>query len=122
MHGLPLIILHRSLIYDDLKDWFAGSEKALNVVAETNLLTNACYLAEAGIGNIVCIEGAPRPITTNLKFIPFTPERRQEQFLIWRKGVALAEPSQKLIKLIQKNIDAQSEWINTIYRHFTLLL
>ncbi len=109
LYGLPLIIPHRSLIYDDLKEWFTGSEKKLNIIAETNLLTNACYLAEAGIGNIVCIEGAPRPATTNLKFIPFSPERRQEQFLIWRKGVLLAEPANKLIKLIQKNINAQSE-------------
>lgn len=104
--GLPLIIPHRSLIYDDLKEWLAGSKKKLNIVAETNLLTNACYLAEAGIGNIVCVEGAPRPTTTNLKFIPFAPEYRQEQFLIWRKGVVLAEPAQKLVELIQENINA----------------
>lgn len=109
LRGLPLIIPHRSLIHDDLKEWLAGSREQLNIVAETNLLTNACYLAEARIGNIVCIEGAPRPAATNLRFIPFAPERRQEQFLIWRKGVTLMEPTQKLVELIRQNINAQSE-------------
>jgi DNA-binding transcriptional LysR family regulator len=106
LQNLPLIIPHRSLIYTDLQDWLASKKEKLKIVAETNLLTNACYLAEAGVGNIVCIEGAPRPATTNLKFIPFAPERQQEQFLIWRKGIALTEPAHKLVELLRQNIDA----------------
>lgn len=106
LHDLPLIIPHRSLIYDELNDWLIPHGTQLQVVAESNLLANACYLAEAGVGNIVCIEGAPRPASTDLKFIPFSPERHQNQFLIWRKGVALTEPTQKLVEKICKDIHA----------------
>lgn len=101
---LPLIIPHRSLFYDDLNELV--HEQQLNIVAESNLLTNVCYLAEAGIGNIICIEGAPRPTSTNLKFIPFSPEHRQEQYLIWPKATTLTQATQKLVKQIQKNIHA----------------
>lgn len=104
LRQLPLIIPHRSLIYDELNDWLIPHGGQLQVVAESNLLTNACYLAAAGVGNIVCIEGAPRPSSVELQFIPFYPERRQKQFLIWRKGTVLTEPTQKLIERIRNSI------------------
>lgn len=99
LQNLPLIIPHRALFYDDLNELVQGRE--LEIVAESNLLTNASYLAQAGIGNIVCIEEAPRPSLTNLKFIPFSPERRQTQFLIWPKGNTLTEATQRFIEKLQ---------------------
>ncbi|MBB1086196.1 LysR substrate-binding domain-containing protein [Limosilactobacillus fastidiosus] len=104
LRNLPLIITHRSLIYDELNDWLIPQDTQLQIVVESNLLANACYLAESGVGNIVCIEGAPRPASTDLKFIPFSPERRQNQFLIWRKGVTLTDPTQKLVEKICEGI------------------
>ena len=100
LQNLPLIIPHRALFYDDLNELVQG--KQLEIVAESNLLTNVSYLAQTGIGNIVCIEGAPRPSSTDLKFIPFSPEHRQEQFLIWPKGNTLTEAAQKFIEKLQK--------------------
>lgn len=99
LQNLPLIIPHRALFYDDLNELVQGRE--LEIVAESNLLTNVSYLAQAGIGNIVCIEEAPRPSSTNLKFIPFSPERRQTQFLIWPKGNTLTEATQRFIEKLQ---------------------
>ncbi|WP_295730472.1 LysR family transcriptional regulator [uncultured Limosilactobacillus sp.] len=107
LRDLPLIIPHRSLIYDELNEWLGLQRSQLRVVAESNLLTNVCYLVAAGLGNVVCIEGAPRPASTSLKFIPFSPARRQQQFLIWRKGTVLTEPAQNLIRWIHKSIDAE---------------
>ncbi len=104
---VPLIIPHRDLFYQDLNELVQGQH--LNIVAESNLLTNVSYLAQAGIGNVVCIEGAPQPSTTNLKFIPFSPERYQEQFLIWPKGTTLTEATQKFIEQLKHNIYAQNE-------------
>lgn len=96
----PLIIPHRSLIQDELRSWLNGQH--LQVVAETNLLSNACYLAAEGLGNVVCIEGAPRPANAGLIFIPFTPEHQQENYLIWRKNVTLSEAAQKLVTSMTK--------------------
>lgn len=102
LHNIPLIIPHRSLIHDDLRDWLQTDGEELKIVAESNLLTNASYLVEAGMGNLVCIEGAPQPRSTNLKFIPFKPAHRQKQFLIWRKGTNLSEPARKLVDQLKQ--------------------
>lgn len=103
LENLPLIIPHRSLIRDELRSWLQPGKMHLNIVAEANLLANAAYMVEAGVGNLVCIEGAPQPKNTNLIFIPFTPVHRQKQFLIWRKGGLLSSPSQHLIKQLKEN-------------------
>lgn len=102
--GVALIVPHRSLIQDELRDWLQVPNGNLQVVAETNLLSNACYLAANGVGSVVCIEGAPRPADAKLKFIPLVPEHRQANFLIWRKNVNLSEPARKLITAIQSKI------------------
>lgn len=106
---LPLIVPHRSLIKDELQSWLNDQDEHLQIVAETNLLSNACYLAVNGMGNVVCIEGAPRPADAHLKFIPLVPERKQSNYLIWRKNVQLSEPAQKLITAIQTAINSKNE-------------
>lgn len=105
----PLIVPHRSLIQDELKTWLQTENDQLKIVAETNLLSNACYLAAEGLGSVVCIEGAPRPADAKLKFIPIFPEHKQENFLIWRKNIKLSEPTQRLISMIQTQINAKNE-------------
>lgn len=102
LRNIPLIIPHRSLIHDDLREWLKMDQEELKIVAEANLLTNASYMVGAGIGNLVCIAGAPQPRSTNLKFIPFKPGHRQKQFLIWKKGVSLSKPASKLVDQLKQ--------------------
>lgn len=109
LENVPLIVPHRSLILDELRTWLQPQDSQLNIVAETNLLSNACYLAAGGMGSVVCIEGAPRPANAHLKFIPLVPEHPQKNFLIWRKNVRLSEPVQQLIETVQENIDSKNE-------------
>ncbi len=109
LKNIPLIVPHRSLILDELRAWLQPKDSQLNIVAETNLLSNACYLAAGGMGNVVCIEGAPRPADAKLKFVPLQPEHLQDNFLIWRKNVQLSEPVRRLIHIIQSTINSQNE-------------
>lgn len=109
LQDLPLIVPHRALIQDEMRTWFANHDARLQVVAETNLLSNACYLAAAGLGNVVCIEGAPRPAAAKLKFLPLEPVHQQLNFLIWRKNVNLSEPARRLITTLVGHIDSQNE-------------
>lgn len=102
LHNIPLIIPHRSLIHDDLQEWLQSDGNELKIIAESNLLTNASYMVEAGMGNLVCIEGAPQPRSTNLKFIPFEPAHWQKQFLIWKKGTTLSEPARELVNQLKQ--------------------
>jgi DNA-binding transcriptional LysR family regulator len=107
LKGHPLIMPGRSLVYDEISDWLKAGEQELNVVATYNLLTNAAYLAAAGLGDLICIKDAPLPKSTNLTFIPLVPERKLEHYLIWRKGISLSEPAQRLVNLLHSQLTTQ---------------
>lgn len=98
--GRPLIIPHRSLVKTALNDWLQPIAP-LHIVGEYNLLTNSVYLAAAGLGLLVCIEGVVLPATSQLKFVPFTPTHYLQHVLIWRQGVPLSGPAQALIDTLK---------------------
>lgn len=104
---LPLIVPHRQLVKDELSDWLQPDGTKLQIIAEYNLLTNAIYLAAAGLGNLVCIEGVALPTDSDLKFIPFSPQRKLQHFLIWRKGIPLSEPAQTLVNFLKGQLTTQ---------------
>lgn len=103
----PVIIPQRSLIHDELNDWLESATSSLVVKGTANLLTNATYLAQAGVGNLICIEGAPLPPQADLTFIPFNPIHEQKHFLIWRKNAVLSAPAERLITQICDHLDNQ---------------
>ena len=97
----PVIIPQRTLIHDELNDWLHDATTKLTVIGTANLLTNAAYLAQTGVGNLICIEGAPLPPQSGLTFIPFEPQRRLKHYLIWRKNASLSEPGQRLLNQLR---------------------
>lgn len=103
----PLIIPHRQLVHDELLDWLQPTKAALNIVGEYNLLTNVTYLAQAGLGILVGIEGVELPANSKLTFVPFTPAHYLEHFLIWKKGLALSEPAQTFINALKAQLSIQ---------------
>lgn len=107
LRGQKLIIPHRSLVHDEVSDWLKASNQEVSIVAEYNLLTNAAYLTATGMGNLICIQGAPLPAKAHLTFIPLTPKHQQEHYLIWRKGASLGEPAQRLIKYFRTQLASQ---------------
>ncbi|RRK09762.1 LysR family transcriptional regulator [Lactiplantibacillus garii] len=100
----PLIVPHRSLVKTELTDWLQTGDQPLRIVGEYNLLTNAVYLAAAGLGTLVCIAGVTLPPDSGLTFIPFFPQHQLKHFLIWRKGVPLSAPAQALITFLKSEI------------------
>lgn len=107
LKGRPLIIPHRSLVHDEISDWLTADGNEIQVVGEYNLLTNATYLAAAGVGDLICIKNAPLPAKAHLTFIPLTPERHLDHYMIWRKGVSLSEPTQRLVNHLRSQLSEQ---------------
>lgn len=103
LQNLPLIIPHRSLIIDEIKNWLQRPLVHLNIIAETNLLANAERLVTHGLGNAICIEGAAQLMSGSIKFIPFIPQIQQKHFLIWRKNIQLTEHVQRFIQQLKTN-------------------
>lgn len=94
--GIPLIMVKRELVKNELGSWFGEYFDGLDIAAEYNLLNNAAILAQNNIGSVLCFDvGADYD---NLKFIPLNPEVKTGLVLAWRKNQTLPEAVSEFIK------------------------
>lgn len=94
--GIPLIMVKRELVKNELGSWFGEYFDGLDIAAEYNLLNNAAILAQNNIGSVLCFDvGADYD---NLKFIPLNPEVKTGLVLVWRKNQTLPEAVSEFIK------------------------
>lgn len=74
LQRVPLIVSRQPYSGHQRLDWFGVDFEALDVVATYNLLTNATFLVERGLGYAFCINGlAPTDGARNLAFRPLEP-------------------------------------------------
>lgn len=93
--GIPLIMVKRELVKNELGSWFGEYFDGLDIAAEYNLLNNAAILAQNNIGSVLCFDvGADYD---NLKFIPLNPEVKTGFVLVWRKNQTLPEAVSEFI-------------------------
>lgn len=94
--GIPLIMVKRELVKNELGSWFGEYFDGLDIAAGYNLLNNAAILAQNNIGSVLCFDvGADYD---NLKFIPLNPEVKTGFVLVWRKNQTLPEAVSEFIK------------------------
>lgn len=94
--GIPLIMVKRELVKNELGSWFGEYFDGLDIAAEYNLLNNAAILVQYNIGSVLCFDvGADYD---NLKFIPLNPEVKTGFVLVWRKNQTLPEAVSEFIK------------------------
>lgn len=94
--GIPLIMVKRELVKNELGSWFGEYFDGLDIAAEYNLLNNAAILAQNNIGSVLCFDvGADYD---NLKFIPLNPEVKTGFVLVWRKNQTLPDAVSEFIK------------------------
>ena len=74
LRDLPLIFPNQPYSGHQRLDWFGADFESLNIVATYNLLTNATFLVEAGLGYAFCIDGlVSTDGNRNLTFRPLDP-------------------------------------------------
>lgn len=94
--GIPLIMVKRELVKNELGSWFGEYFDGLDIAAEYNLLNNAAILAQNNIGSVLCFDVGTD--YDNLKFIPLNPEVKTGFVLVWRKNQTLPEAVSEFIK------------------------
>lgn len=86
MKSLPLIFSDQTFSGHQELEWFGADYSAMNVVATYNLIYNATFLVEKGIGYALCLD---RLVNTegkrNLTFRPITPELSVELYIVTKK-------------------------------------
>ncbi len=79
----PLMLPGRSLVQNELANWFGGSMEQLCIPIRYNLLYNAAMLVKSGFGDALTIRLDCAYL--GLRFVPLAPPIRFGSVLVWKK-------------------------------------
>lgn len=99
---LPMIIADQTFFGHQDMDWFG--EDALHVVATYNLIYNATFLVEHGIGYALCLDRLVNTQGRALVFRPISPELSVELFIVTKKYQTLAPAAKMFYGQLRKRI------------------
>lgn len=86
LKGLPVLTSGRSEVRELYRNTLGKEYDELNVAATFNLINNAALFALQNKAYVLTIDGAVKNYANeNLKFVPFTPEIRQNSYIVWKK-------------------------------------
>lgn len=103
---MPLIISQQTMSGAFLRQWLGKSYEELNIIATYNLIYNATFMVEQGMGYALCLENLVNTEgRRNLTFRPLSPEVPLNAFLVVKKYQVLSRSAQLLLNEIvaQKN-------------------
>lgn len=100
LHSLPILVPNQVLSgAHDLGDFDAG---LLNPVGSYNLITNATYLVEQGVGYAFCLANLVNITGRNLKFIPLQEEVKIEAYIVTKKYAYFSKAAKLLLTKIHE--------------------
>lgn len=89
-----------------LSQWFQGDVDSLNIVASYNLIFNAVFLVEAGVGNAVCLNNlVDTPEDSPLCFRPLDPPSYAQVTLVWKRGKKLTQAAQLFLQEVRREFN-----------------
>lgn len=104
--GQPLINSNRTIVRNEIRNWFALDESQLKVSATFNLNSGVAFLVENGFGHAICIEGSTTMIDpAKLVFRPLFPELFTRCVLIWRKDAVFSHTVSKFIEYVKLSVN-----------------
>ena len=102
LRGVPLLMVRRELVKNELANWFGDSFDQLEIAATYNLIVNAAFMVEQGLGVALCFDlGA---VFENLRFVPLTPRMETGSVLVWKKNQMLSAANALFIQHIRNTI------------------
>lgn len=100
---LPLIFAQQTFSGHQQLDWLGFDYSSLNVVATYNLIYNATFMVEKGIGYALCLSNLVNTAGRNLTFRPIVPELSVDLYIVTKKYETFS-PAVKLFIERIKNI------------------
>ena len=99
LKSLPMILAEQTFFGHQDLDWFG--EDALNVVATYNLIYNATFLVEHGIGYALCLDRLVNTNGRNLTFRPISPELSVALYIVTKKYQVFSPAAKKFYEEIR---------------------
>lgn len=97
--GVPLIMSRREPVKNELASWFGAAFDQLEIAAGFNLIVNAAFMVEQGLGVALCFDLGI--VFENLRFVPLAPRMEAGSVLVWKKNQALSSAQAQFIRHIR---------------------
>ena len=104
----PLIVSRQALQNNELTGWLGKKPEELIVTASYNLLHNAVYFVEAGMGAALCIDGLADTSAGDLRFLPLEPPLRGNLKLVWKKHQIFSKAAKLFLTELQEELHIQN--------------
>ena len=85
LKSLPLIFAEQTFYGQQPADWFGADYSTMNIVGTYNLVYNATFMVEQGIGYALCLDKLVNTSGRNLAFRPITPELSVSLHIVTKK-------------------------------------
>lgn len=100
---LPMILAEQTFSGHQEIEWFGSDYSVLNVVATYNLIYNATFMVEHGIGYALCLDRLVNTKGRNLAFRPIIPELSVDLYIVTKKYQAFSPAVKIFLDLIKKS-------------------
>lgn len=101
--GVPLLMVKRELVKNELSSWFGDYYDRLQIVATYNLIINAATMVKSRVGVALCFDlGAI--YYDDLCFVPLAPALRTGSVLVWKKNQTMGESITHFIQFVKNAI------------------
>ena len=98
--NVPLIMVKRELVKNELASWFGDYYEELQITATYNLILNAASMVERGVGVVLCFDlGAT--FYEDLCFIPLAPTLETGSVLVWKKNQTLGAATSQFMRFLK---------------------
>lgn len=101
LKALPMIISEQTFSGHQELEWFGSDYSVMNVVATYNLIYNATFLVEHGIGYALCLDRLVNTQGRNLTFRPIVPELSVDLYIVTKKYQAFSPAVKIFLKQLQ---------------------
>ncbi|WP_294578713.1 LysR family transcriptional regulator [uncultured Thomasclavelia sp.] len=105
LRDYPLLSTHRSVVQNEIANWFGEDYEKLNIICTYNLIYNAAIMVENGIGYALCFEklidtlGNPK-----ISFVPFYPKMQTGTVLVWKKHQIFSPATARFIEKLKQEL------------------
>ena len=106
LSNLPLILSDQLFEGHQDLDWFGFSDPFLHVVATYNLIYNATFLVERGLGYALCLANLVNTKERNLTFRPISPELSVDLYIVTKKYRTFSPAAKAFYDRIRTHIGA----------------
>lgn len=100
---VPLLMVKRELVKNELASWFGEYYENLQVAATYNLIVNAATMVKSGVGTALCFDLGAN-LYEDLCFVPLSPVLETGSVLVWKKNQMLTEATSHFIQHVKNAV------------------